>query len=91
MDEFEFAGFDEETCEQLRKISFESGIDPHTLIHFVNQNRTDQQTLTDIAGMTSAWYRFRKELWEAFEKSRIGKLMIWLADRLNAWRERFRK
>lgn len=91
MDEFEAAGFDEETCEQLRKISFESGIDPYTLIHFVNQNRTDQQPLSEMEQFTSAWYRFKKTLWNEFIKSKIGKLMIWLADNLTALLERFRK
>ena len=60
MDEFELAGFDEETCERLRKISAESGIDPYTLINFVNHNRTDIQPLSEMEQFTSAWYRFKK-------------------------------
>lgn len=36
MDEFELAGFDEETCEQLRKISEEYGIDSEHLICAMN-------------------------------------------------------
>ena len=84
MDEFELAGFDEETCEQLRKISAESGIDPYTIISFVNYNRTDQY-LSEMEQFTSAWYRFKKALWDEFKKSKIGKFMIWLADKLAAF------
>lgn len=91
MDEFELAGFDEETCEQLRKISFESGIDPYTIIHFVNQHRTDQQPLSEMTQFTSAWYRFKKTLWDEFINSKIGKFMIRLADKLSACLERFGK
>ena len=91
MDEFELAGFDEETCEQLRKISAESGTDPHTLIRFVQCNRTDTQPLSEMEQFTSAWYRFTKTLWDEFKKSRIGKFMIRLAEKLAAWLERFGK
>ena len=91
MDEFELAGFDEETCEQLRKISFESGIDPYSLISFVQCNRTDTQPLSEMEQFTSAWYRFTKTLWDEFKKSRIGKFMIRLADKLSEWLQRFRK
>lgn len=90
MDEFELAGFDEETCEQLRKISRESGIDPDCIIHFVRYQ--DEQTmLSAVEQLNSAWYIFARKVWDEFGKSRIGKLMIWLADRLKAWLERFRK
>lgn len=91
MDEFELAGFNEETCERLRKISAESGIDPYTLIRFVNHNRTDTHTLSEYATSGTAWEEFKQALWDAFEKSRIGKFMIRLADKLAAWLERFGK
>ena len=83
MDEFEAAGFDEETCEQLRKISEESGIEPCHIISAIRGCQPD----TELAQFTSAWYRFKKALWEVFAQSKIGKLMIWLADKLAAWRE----
>ena len=88
MDKFEAAGFDEETCEQLQKISFESGIDPYTLINFVQQNRTDTQLLSEMEQFTSAWYRFKKAMWNEFESSKVGKFVFWLADKLNTWLEK---
>lgn len=87
MDEFERAGFDEETCERLRKISEESGIDPSYLIHFLMYSQ-EPQPLSEIAQFTSAWYRFKKTLWDEFTKSKIGRFMIWLADKLAAFLER---
>ena len=84
MDEFELAGFDEETCEQLRKISAESGIDPYTIISFVNHNRKDQY-LSEMEQFTSAWYRFKKALWDEFTKSKVGKFVFWLADKLDTF------
>jgi hypothetical protein len=49
MDEFELAGFDEETCEQLRKISADSGIEPERLI-CVLRYKTDTGLLDDQKG-----------------------------------------
>lgn len=48
MDEFELAGFDEETCEQLRKISFESGIEPYRLICVIRQGQTEPSLLDEF-------------------------------------------
>ena len=87
MDEFEAAGFDEETCEQLRKISVESGIDPSHLISAIRGCQPD----TEFLQLTSAWYRFKKALWDAFSQSKVGKFIIQLADKLEAWLERFGK
>ena len=83
MDEFEAAGFDEETCEQLRKISEESGVDPCHIISAIRGCQPD----TELAQLTSTWYRFKKALWDAFINSKIGKAMIRLADKLAAWLE----
>ncbi len=91
MDEFELAGFDAETCEKLRKISQESGIEPERLICVIRYGEAEQHTLSEYATIGTAWEEFKQALWDVFEKSRIGKIMIWLADRLNAWLERFRK
>ena len=82
--EFELAGFDEETCEQLRKISFESGIDPCHIISAIRGIQPD----TEYLQLTSAWYRFKKALWDAFSQSKVGKFMIHLAANLSAWLER---
>ena len=87
MDEFELAGFDEETCEQLRQISEESGVAPCHIISAIRGCQPD----TELAQFTSAWYRFKKALWDEFINSKIGKFMIRLADRLAAWLERFGK
>lgn len=84
MDEFELAGFDEETCEQLRKISFESGIEP---CHIISAIR-GYQPETHLA---SAWYIFKQKMWDAFTKSKIGKFIIRFADRLAALLERKEK
>ena len=83
MDEFELAGFDEETCVQLRKISEESGVDPCHIISAIRGCQPD----TELAQFTSAWYRFKKALWDKFINSKIGKAMIRLADKLAAWLE----
>ena len=84
MDEFELAGFDEETCEQLRQISEESGVAP---CHIISARRGCQPD-TELAQFASAWYRFKKALWDEFINSKIGKFMIWLADKLEAFLER---
>ena len=91
MDEFELAGFDEETCEQLRKISFESGIEPELLICVIKQGQTDPHLLDEYAQLGIAWDVFKQTLWDEFKKSKIGKFIIRLADRLEAWLERFGK
>lgn len=85
MDEFEAAGFDEETCEQLRKISEESGVAPCHIISAIRGCQTDN---TELLQFCSAWYRFRMALWNEFSKSKIGKFMIRLADKLAAILER---
>lgn len=87
MDEFEAAGFDEETCEQLRKISEESGVDPCHIISAIRGCQPDMKRLADELQFMSAWYRFKKALWDAFINSKIGKAMIRLADQLAAWLE----
>ena len=38
MDEFELAGFEEDLCEELRKLSFESGIEPERFICVIRHN-----------------------------------------------------
>lgn len=91
LDEFELAGFDEETCEQLRKISAESGIAPESLIDLARQYQTDQHTLTEYAKVGIAWDICKQKLKDEFIKSKIGKFMIRLADKLAAWLERFVK
>lgn len=92
MDEFELAGFDEETCEQLRKISFESGIEPERLICIARQHQTDPlASLGEYAQLGIACDVFKQSLWDEFKKSKIGKFMIRLADKLSAWLERFGK
>lgn len=88
MDEFELAGFDEETCERLRELSEESGVAPCHLISAIRGQQPDMQLLSDELQLMSAWYRFKKELWDEFKKSRIGKFMFWLADKLNTWLEK---
>lgn len=91
LDEFELAGFDEETCYQLRKISAESGIAPKSLIDLARQHQTEPHTLTEYEKAGIAWDIFKQKLWDEFIKSKIGKFTIRLADKLAAWLERFRK
>lgn len=91
MDEFELAGFDEETCKQLRKISFESGIEPERLICIARQYQTDPLPLSEYARLGIAWDVFKLKLGDEFKKSKIGKFIIRLADRLAAWLDRFGK
>ena len=92
MDEFELAGFDEETCEQLRKISADSGIEPERLICIARQHQTDTlASLDEYAQLGIAWGVFKQKMWDEFKKSKIGKFMIRLADKMSAWIERFRK
>ena len=90
MDEFELAGFDEETCEQLRKITEETGIDPSCLIHLLRYP-SEPQPLSEYEQLGIAWDICKQKLWDEFKKSRIGKFMIRLADKLSAWLERFGK
>ncbi len=91
MDEFELAGFDEEACEQLRKITEETGIDPERLICIARQYQTDPHPLSEYAQAGIAWDIFLQTLWDEFTKSKMGKFMIRLADKLSAWLERFGK
>lgn len=88
MDEFELAGFDEETCEQLRKITEETGIDPYSIISLAKQYQPDQQPLSEYAQLGIAWDIFKQKLWDEFINSKIGKFIIWLADKLAAFLER---
>ena len=90
MDEFELAGFDEETCEQLRKVSADSGIEPSRLICIARQHQTGPLPLDEYARLGIAWDVFKQSLWVEFEKSRLGKFIIRLADKLAAWLERFK-
>lgn len=92
MDEFELAGFDEETCEQLRKIVDDTGIEPERLICVARQYQTDPlEPLDEYAQLGIAWDVFKQTLWDEFKKSKIGKFVIRLADKLSAWLERFGK
>ena len=92
MDEFDLAGFDEETCEQLRKISADSGIEPERLICIARQYQADPlESLDEYAQLGFAWDVFKQTLWDEFKKSKIRKFMIRLADKFEAWLERFRK
>ena len=92
MDEFELAGFDEETCEQLRKISFESGIEPYRLIDIARQYKTDLFVPLDEYGQLGfVWDVFKLKMWDEFINSKFGKFMIRLADKLEAWLGRFGK
>lgn len=38
MDEFELAGFEEDLCKELRKLRFESGIEPECFIRVIRHN-----------------------------------------------------
>lgn len=91
MDEFELAGFDEETCEQLRKISEESGVEPDRLICIARQYQPEPPGLGDYARLGIAWDVFKQSMWDEFIKSKLGKFMIRIADKLEAWLERFGK
>ena len=90
MDEFELAGFDGETCEQLRKISADSGVDPSALICIARQYQTDAPNLGEYARLGIAWDVFKRSVWSEFEQSKIGKFIIWIADKLGALIERFK-
>ena len=92
MDEFELAGFDKETCEQLRKISEESGISPEIIIGVLREYKSsppewldDQDPYTRFA---EVWNDFKKAMWEEFTDSRFGRFMIRIADKLSAFLER---
>lgn len=89
MDEFEAAGFDEETCEQLRKISEESGVEPCYIISAIRGTKPETSILSELGytRLEIAWYTFKQKLWEVFAQSKIGKVIIRLADKLAAWLE----
>lgn len=91
MDEFELAGFDEETCVQLRKIVEETGIEAERLICVIRQHQTDPPPLSEYAQAGIAWDIFKQTLWDEFEKTKVYKFMIWLADKLEALLKRFIK
>lgn len=85
LDAFEQAGISPENSERLREISQQSGIDPHTLITFYNANMVDKSELMELATIRSAWSECKDALWDAFEKSWIGRWIIRLADALAAF------
>lgn len=91
MDEFELAGFDEETCEQLRKISADSGFESDRLICLARQYQDDPHPLSEYTQLAIVWDIFKQKLWDEFINSKLGKFMIRLADKLAAWLERFGK
>ena len=90
MDEFERAGFDAETCEQLRKISVNSGVEPSVLICIARQYQTDPPNLGEYARLGISWDVFKRSVWSEFEQSKIGKSFIRIADKLGALIERFK-
>ena len=47
--------------------------------------------LDHYAQLATAWDEFKKAMRDEFTNSKIGKFMIRLADKLEAWLERFRK
>ena len=51
----------------------------------------DQELIDPFEQLATAWDEFKKALWNEFESSKIGIFMIWLADKLSAWIERFGK
>lgn len=91
MDEFELAGFDEETCEQLRKLSAETGIEPERLICVARQHQTAPHNLSEYGHLAISWDVFLQTVWDEFANSKIGKFMILLADKLCALLARFIK
>ena len=69
--------------------------------HYCREGRTDEIPdidrrcsdfkLDHYAQLEAAWDAFKSALWDEFESSKIGKFMIWLADKLEAWLEKFGK
>lgn len=80
MDEFQAAGFDEEVCEHLRKLCQETGIEPENLIRCVSYQ--EDFYCSDTWKLKVAWWKFKCDLWNEFENSKIGKLFIRLADKI---------
>lgn len=64
-----------------------SGIDPAHLISAIRGIQPD----TEFLQLTSAWYRFKIAMWDVFSQSKVGKFMFWIADKLEAFLERFGK
>ena len=48
----------------------------------------DKEIIDPFEQLSIALDEFKKTMWDEFIKSKIGKFMIWLADKLAAWRER---
>ena len=46
---------------------------------------------SELEQLETAWKEFKQAMWDEFTKSKIGKFMIRLADKLSAWLERFGK
>lgn len=90
MDEFELAWFDEETCEQLRKICADSGLAPDSLICATRGFLSETDGLSEHTQLGIAWEVCKLTLWDEFEKSKIGKSIIRIADKLGALIERFK-
>lgn len=51
----------------------------------------DQENSDLFEQLAIAWGEFKNEFKNEFESSKIGKFTIWLADKLDAWIERFGK
>lgn len=51
----------------------------------------DNEMIDPFERLEAAWNEFEQAMWEEFINSRIGKFMIWLADKLSAWLEMFGK
>ena len=84
MDEFELAGFDEETCEQLREIVRSTGIDPYAIISVTRGLPNEPNKFEQLA---VAWSIFKLSMWQEFVNSRIGKFLMRFADKLSKFFE----
>ena len=51
----------------------------------------DQEFTDPYEQLATAWDEFKKAMWDEFINSKFGKFMIWLADKLEAFLERFGK
>lgn len=51
----------------------------------------DQEYTDPYEQLATAWDEFKKAMWDEFIKSKLGKLMIRIADKLEAFLERFGK
>lgn len=82
MDEFERAGLDEETCEKLRRIAKETGIDPCILNSAARTYMTEEYPLNEYEKLEIAWDAFLQDMWDELQKSKIGQFIIQLAEKL---------